>query len=164
MIVVKKSSKEPQYLRNCGHFLGVDYFAFTHCTLFDTDSASLCPYQVVSTDQIDTGLLSWTHSQGRKICSKAGSEVTSDPTVKFLGLPWHYHPCISFLKRKFLKMPEKNTCILAGCSSRFFMILIRFQNHNKSWIGVYFIYRIPREKKFGPPEIHPDRQEWKCHG
>ena len=31
MIVVKKSSKELQYLRNCGHFLGVDYFAFPHC-------------------------------------------------------------------------------------------------------------------------------------
>ena len=31
MIVVKKSSKESQYLRNCGHFLGVDYFAFPHC-------------------------------------------------------------------------------------------------------------------------------------
>ena len=35
MIVVKKSSKKSQYLRNCGHFLGVDYFAFPHCTTLD---------------------------------------------------------------------------------------------------------------------------------
>merc|ERR1719468_1124586 len=31
MIVVKKSSKKSQYLRNCGHSLGRTFFAFPPC-------------------------------------------------------------------------------------------------------------------------------------
>ena len=29
----KEIIQKSQYLRNCGHFLGVDYFAFPHCRI-----------------------------------------------------------------------------------------------------------------------------------
>ena len=63
---IKSTKRQTLWSRRCSFKAVILVLCWVDSNLWSSRAPDFCPYQVVSTDQIDTGSLSWTHSHGRK--------------------------------------------------------------------------------------------------